>query len=81
MNIIINDQNGNEHRIHLYADEGEVKVSGWETFGGYDGENGGVRTPTKCLKTNHEEEGDNEWVFDIRDNIDGLVAKHNKEVA
>ena len=80
MNIIINDQDGNEHRIHLYANDGEVMVSGWETFGGYDKENGGLKIATKCLKNNHEEEGDNEWVFDIRDNIDGLVAKHNKEV-
>ena len=71
MNIIINDQDGNEHKIHLYADEGEVKVCGWQSMGSYDfiidRNEYGIKPPTKCLKTNHEEEGDNEWVFDVKD--------------
>ena len=72
MKIIINDQEGNQHTIMLYAHEGEVKVSGWETRGEYA--NGGITSPTKYLKNNHAEEGEDEWVFDVEDNKKAVVV-------
>ena len=69
MDIIINDQDGNQHTIHLYIEpnNNEIFVSGWESIGGYNAENGGLKKPTKGFKNNHEEENENEWVFDIKD--------------
>ena len=66
LNIKISDKDGNEHTIYLYADNDEVKVSGWKTLGGYDANyRNGIKPPTTCLIHNSEEEEENEWIFEI----------------
>ena len=63
MKIQIWDQDGNQHNVSLYVEDGEIMISGYHSLGSIKND----MKPTKYLKSVPEEEDDNEMVFEIKE--------------